>query len=129
MKKIAFEILYICLGVVAFVTRIKLNGGETDYYMSVINWIAGFATILLILYDVLCRMIKKLKKKDGNARRSTKFVIFALSIMILYWTVVVILYKKFDTTLLNDLITVCSLTLALTSDFFESLLLAIFCKD
>lgn len=127
MKNLIFQILYICLGVIAVAVRLG-NSGNMHAYMCTINQIAGFVTILVLLFNVLNRMLDKIKKREQSKRRCIKFIVFSSVIITIYWIVIILVYKYFDQTVLNDLLGIVSLTLALTSGLFEGILLSIFYK-
>ncbi len=128
MKKMIFIIVYICLGIVALGVRISLKEVDVTYYMSVINQFAGFATIVMILGTVYVKMVQEIKKADKSYKRLIPFCVFSVVVIIIYWLFIIFAYQKYSANLLNDIVTICSLTIALTTELYESLLLAMFYK-
>lgn len=127
MKKIGLLVGYLVLGGIALGVRI-LKVEDTIYYMSIINIFAGFVTLAMILINVLARMIDRIKEKQQSLKRINKFCIFALLCLIIYGMFIKNCYQIYDAELLNDAMTICTLTIALTTDLFENILLAIFYK-
>lgn len=129
MKKIGFIAFYICLGAVAFGVRLSLDSDENVvYYMSIINQIAGFATIITILCNVLIDIKQRIKKNNKSMKPLKRFLLFMAVLIIVYWTFIKYVYYRYPATLLNDIVTICTLTIALTTDLYESFLIAIFYK-
>lgn len=130
MKKMGFIVIYLCLGVVALIVRISLSSdSEVEKYMSIINQIAGFATIIMILYNVLMAIINKVKKDERSMKRLIPFCSFSIFVIMIYWFSVKGVYQEYPITLLNDMVTICSLTIALTNDLYEGFLIAIFYRE
>lgn len=129
MKQIIFELIYICLGIIALCVRISSKvDTSTIYYMSVINQIAGFVTLIMILYHAINNMVKHIKDNGRSLKRLNAFVIFSISIIFIYWIVILVIYQKFNAADLNDVLTIVTLTIALTDDLWSNILQAIFYK-
>ena len=129
MGKIAFIIVYWVVGYFAAQGRFLLNeSSEIIYYMCYVNKIAGFVTMLTILYNVFRYMWIKIKVEGKSLKRIRGFLVFSLICIIAYWWLIYRLYIKYPAELMNDLVTICTLTVALTTDFYESFLKAMFYK-
>ena len=68
MSKLCFWVMYICLGFIAFKVRIMLSEEDVVNYMTIINQIAGFATLIMILFNVLVHIRKKIKQEQKSMK-------------------------------------------------------------
>lgn len=129
MKHIVLELIYLCLGIIALYVRITLKAdSDTLYYMSLINKFAGFVTVIMILFHALISMIKDIKQQKRSLKRIKWYFIFSIVIISIYWFAIIEIYHKFDAAKLNDIVTLVTLTIALTDDLWSVLLQTLFYK-
>lgn len=129
MKKIVYDIVYLCLGGIALYTRVSL-GENSDVlkYMSIVNQLAGAVTLLMIWYEAFYKMQKEIKQQKRSLKRLNKFVWFLIIGALFYYGLIHVLYLRFDASVLNDLITIVTLTIALTDDLWVAILQTLFYK-
>ena len=127
MKHLIYYLVYICLGVFAILGRTSLkSSSDIVTYMSIVNQIAGFVTLIMIYYRAFIEMSKKSKKENKRLKHLNCFVLcFFISILI-YWSIIVVLYHIFDPANLNDSVTIITLVFALTDDLWSCILQTIF---
>lgn len=129
MKQIIFELIYICLGIVAFFVRISLKSdADIVYYMSIVNQIAGFVTLIMIIYHSIGDMTKKIKNENKSLKRLNGIVAFSFVSILVYWIVIINIYNNFNPAEVNDIVTIITLVFALTDDLWSSVLQALFYK-
>lgn len=128
MSKFCFWAMYICLGIIAFKVRITLSEEDVVNYMTIINQIAGFATLIMILFNVIVHIRKKIKQEQKSMKRLKGILIFSVISIFVYWYGINKLYGKHPAEVLNDSITIITLTIALTTELYENILKTIFYK-
>ena len=129
MKKLVFEGIFIVLGLIAVIERIAI---KTDvnivHYMSRVNQIAGFVTLVMIFYQAGHNINKKISENNQNSKKIKSFFMASFFVVIIYWLVVYFTYQKCGPVLMNDIVTVITLAVALTDDLWIGALQALFYK-
>lgn len=129
MDKLLFGIIYWVLGIIVLVVRCSLvDGNDVVYCMTVVNKFAGFVTLIMIFYNVCSDIRKKIQEKHKGLKGLKAVLFFSVLVLVGYWELINELYKKFPVDIMNDSITIVTLTIALTTSVVESFLKAIFYK-
>jgi len=122
------------LGIIAIYYRtVQDNDYALLTYMSIVNSIAMFLSCMLLFGEVDYRMVqfhkKDLEQYNGNHKRNWTIGLFrfiwAISSLLLVVLLAIILFRL-KSDLINDLITIGTLTLALTTEMLSKLIAVLF---
>jgi len=129
------QIIIIGLVIISLFRRLAINGDDSVcYYMSFINAVSLYFSLIMMLLKTSDKMVaackkdfEKSKKKNKNIKKSGNSSITYFNVLIIVMSValVCVIYHisdKFSSDLLNDIYTILSLGIALSNDLLSDIL-------
>lgn len=124
MSRQITKISIIIMGIVALILKICLK--DTALLMNIVNGTALWLSITIFNSDVFVQMSRLHKSKHNDSVKTSlsirSFTTFSVVVVSLLIPVLFIIYIVVGGAVVNDLITIFTLMIAMTSDFLAKVL-------